>query len=350
MFDASLSDAERLARALGAMAALAELRGRPADVLPRLLAELKDACGADGLAFERREGDELVHVATVGSFATLVGSRGSVTGSLGGSALLSRNVALAPDTMTDARVDRSLCLRTESAALVAVPVDVSGTPAGVLMAGWRTAHGYSDAAVNLLRIGAGIIAASVARTLLADRPEDPERLLAGAFSQTSHREAGERRHGELDVLTGLLKLEPFQTALSTSAAHWSPSQNSAVLFIYLDRFHRINEAHGHAVGDTVLQRVAEVLGGVTRGHDIVSRRCDDDFAVLLNRLSNPELQAAVAAERIIDAVLADNLTNETMPRIELCIGAALIDRAGLNADRVMRDAEHALHAEKTDRR
>jgi diguanylate cyclase (GGDEF)-like protein len=100
----------------------------------------------------------------------------------------------------------------------------------------------------------------------------------------------------------------------------------------------------------VLQRVADVMRRCTRGHDIVARLGDDDFAVLLNRLSNPELQAAVAAERIIDAVLADNLTNETMPRIELCIGAALIDRAGLNAERVMRDAEHALHAEKTDRR
>jgi GGDEF domain-containing protein len=139
--------------------------------------------------------------------------------------------------------------------------------------------------VNLLRIGAGIIAASVARTLLADRPEDPERLLAGAFSQTSHREAGERRHGELDVLTGLLKLEPFQTALSTSAAHWSPSQNSAVLFIDLDRFHRINEAHGHAVGDTVLQRVADVLRRCTRGHDIVACLGDDDYAVLLTTTS-----------------------------------------------------------------
>ena len=349
MYDASLSDADRLTRALGAMAALAELRGRPADVLPRLLAELKDACYADGLAFERREGEDLVHVATVGSFATLLGARSSVIDSLGGSALLSRNVALAPDTMTDPRVNRSLCLRSESAALVAVPVDVSGTPA-VLMAGWRTANGYSDAAVNLLRIGAGLIAANVARTLLAERPDDPERLLAGAFSQASHREAGDRRHGDLDVLTGLLKLEPFEAALSTSAAHWSPSQNSAVLFIDLDRFHRVNEAHGHAVGDTVLQRVADVLRRCTRGHDIVARLGDDDFAVLLNRLSNPELQAAVAAERIIDAVLADNLTNESMPRIELCIGAALIDRAGLSAERVMRDAQHALHAEKTERR
>ena len=48
MFDASLSDAERLARALASLAAIAELRGRPADLLPRMLAELKDACGADG--------------------------------------------------------------------------------------------------------------------------------------------------------------------------------------------------------------------------------------------------------------------------------------------------------------
>ena len=350
MFDASLSDADRLARALAALAALAELRGRPADLLPRMLAELKDACGADGLGFERREGDELVHVATIGSFTDLASARSRIVGSLGGSALLSRNVALAPDTRTDPRVDRTLCLRSESAALVAVPVDVSGTPAGVLMAGWRTAHGQSEAAVNLLRIGAGLIGAAIARTLHADRPEDPERLLAVAFSQTSHREAGERRHGDLDVLTGLLNLEPFQAALGTSAAHWSPSQNSAVLFIDLDRFHRINEAHGHAVGDTVLQRVADVLRRCTRGHDIVARLGDDDFAVLLNRLSNPELQAAVAAERIIDAVLADNLTNESMPRIELCIGAALIDRAGLNAARVMSDAEHALHAEKSERR
>jgi diguanylate cyclase (GGDEF)-like protein len=350
MFDASQSDADRLARALASLAAAAELRGRPADLLPRLLAELRDACGADGLAFERREGDELVHVATVGSFTGLGDARSAIGASLSGSALLSRNVALAPDTLNDARVDRAMCLRSDSGALVAVPVDVSGTPAGVLVAGWRAAHGYSEIAVSLLRIGAGLIAAGIARTLHADRSEDPERLVAAAFSQSSHREAGERRHGDLDVLTGLLKLEPFQAALGTSAAHWSPSQNSAVLFIDLDRFHRVNEAHGHAVGDTVLQRVADVLRRCTRGHDVIARLGDDDFAVLLNRLSNPELQAAVAAERIIDAVLADNLTNESMPRIELCIGAALIDRAGLSAARVMSDAEHALHAEKSERR
>jgi len=349
MFDAPISDADRALRALATLAALAEQRGRPTDLLPRMLAELQEACGADGLGFERREGDELVYVATTGSFAEQVGARSTVAGSLGGSALISRNVALAPDTRNDPRVDRALCLSSDSGALVAVPVDVSGTPAGALVAGWRNAHAYSDTALNVLRVGAGLIASAIGRSLHAERTEDSTRLIAAAFLQASHDEVDQRRHGDRDVLTGLLKSGPFENALSASAAHWSPSQNSAVLFIDLDRFHRVNGAHGHAVGDSVLQRVANVLRRCTRGHDVVARLGDDDFAVLLNRLSNPALQAAVAAERMIDAVLADNLTNESMPRIQLCIGAALIDRAGMNAERVMRDAEHALHAEKTER-
>jgi diguanylate cyclase (GGDEF)-like protein len=350
MFDASTPDSDRLTRALGALAALAELRGRPADLLPRMLGELQDACGSDGIGFARREGEELVMVASGGSLAGLAGTRSRVAASLGGAALLSRNVALAPDAPNDPRIDRALCLQGGTGAMVAVPVDVSGTPAGALLAAWREPRSFADSTVATLRLGAALLAVAIGRTLHADRGEDPARLLAAAFSQARHDEAARRRHDDVDVLTGLLNRAPFETALSASAAHWSPSQNSAVLFIDLDRFHRVNEAHGHAVGDTVLQRVADVLRRCTRGHDVVARLGDDDFAVLLNRLSNPELQAAVAAERIVDAVLADNLMNEAMPRIELCIGAALIDRAGLDAERVMRDAEHALHAEKSERR
>ena len=350
MFDAAPSENERALRALALLAAMADRRGRPVDVLPHLLDDVQEMAGADGLGFARREGDELVMTAGIGCLGTLVGSRSRVDASLGGAALLSRNLAVATDVMNDPRTDRALATLGGIGAMVATPVDVSGTPAGVLLAAWRTQRALPDPVLAALRIAAALLAATIGRTLHADRGDDPARLIADALSQASHSEAERRRHADLDILTGLLKAEPFQAALDASAAHWSPSQNSAVLFIDLDRFHRVNEAHGHAVGDAVLQRVADVLRRCTRGHDVVARLGDDDFAVLLNRLSNPELQAAVAAERIIDAVLADNLTNEAMPRIELCIGAALIDRAGLNAERVMRDAEHALHAEKSERR
>jgi len=346
---AILPDPERHSRLLHDLATLVEMRGRPTELLPRMLAELRNASGADGLLFQRREGDELVVVAAVGRFTTLAGTRTTVSTSLGGAALLSRSVALAPDALDDPRVDRATCLRGEVSALMALPVDISGTPAGVLLAGWRMAEAPGESALSTLRIGAGLLAAALARAHLAHRGEDPTHLLATVLSQSSHAEAARRAPPDTDPLTRLFTAVPFQTALNASAALWSPSQNSAVLFIDLDRFHRVNEAHGHAVGDAVLQRVADLLRRCTRGHDVVARLGDDDFAVLLNRLSNPELQAAAAAERIIDAVMADNLTNDPLPRIELCIGAALIDRAGLSAERVMRDAEHALHAGKSGR-
>ena len=342
-----IPDAEH---ALARIASLADLRGRPAELLPAFLAELREACGADGLAFARREEEALLFLAGSGSFSTVAGHRSAVGASLGGWALQRRTVALAQDALNDERVDRALCLRGDAGALLAVPVEIASVPTGVFVAGWRVANAAATPAVDRLRTGAGLFAAAIARTLHADLGGDAASLLAAAFSQASHGEAEQRPHEDLDVLTRLLNRPAFETALATSAAGWSPGQGSAVLFLDLDRFHRVNESHGHAAGDAVLQRVAEVLRRCTRGHDVVSRLGDDDFAVLLNRLSNPELQAAVAAERIVDAVLADNLINEAMPRIELCIGASLIDRAGLSASRVMQDAESALHAEKSERR
>lgn len=344
------TDAERPTRALSTLASLAERRGRPADLLPQLLAELCEACGADGLGLQRREGEELVYVATTGGLSGQVGQRRRIGGCLGGIALLSHGPVLSADAMHDPRIDRDICLATGAGSLLAVPVGVSGTPAAVLLAAWRRPHAVSEAAQQVLRVGAALVGGLIARAALAERAEPPERMIAQAFAQIRHDESANREHAELDPLTGLLRRLPFQTALEAAVAHWSPGQGSAVLFVDLDRFHRVNEAHGHAAGDAVLQRVAEVLRRCTRGHDVVARLGDDDFAVLLNRLSDPELQAAVTAERIIDTVLADNLSNEAMPRIQLCIGAALIERAGMNAERVMREAEHALHAEKSERR
>lgn|GEM_PF-3995212 len=82
---------------------------------------------------------------------------------------------------------------------------------------------------------------------------------------------------------------------------------------------------------------------------MVARLGDDDFAVLLTRLGDPAPQAAATAERIHDAVLADHLINDALPLVRPCIGAALIERAGMDAGRVMREAEEALRAEKADR-
>ncbi|MBS3958122.1 MAG: diguanylate cyclase [Xanthomonadaceae bacterium] len=255
------------ARALDALAVLAGYRGRPLDLLPQWLAELGEACGVDGLGLQRREGEDLVYVATTGSLGGQNGVRQRLDGSLGGVALRSHAPALSADALHDPRIDRGICLATGAGALLAIPVEVSGAPAAVLLAVWRQPHAIGETVQRVLRIGAALVGGGIARSVLAERGEDPERTVATAFAQRRHEEAQGRAQAELDPLTGLLRRAPFQTALTAAVAHWSPGQGSAVLFIDLDRFRRVNEAHGHATGDAVLQRMAELLRRCTRGHE-----------------------------------------------------------------------------------
>jgi diguanylate cyclase (GGDEF)-like protein len=74
------------------------------------------------------------------------------------------------------------------------------------------------------------------------------------------------------------------------------ARSAAVLMIDLDGFKQVNDMHGHLVGDTVLQRVAQVLTEEVRHTDAVGRFGGDEFAVLLPDTEATE--AAAIAERI----------------------------------------------------
>lgn len=107
-----------------------------------------------------------------------------------------------------------------------------------------------------------------------------------------------------DSLTGLANRALFRDRVEHALAHGAREpERIGVLFIDLDDFKVINDTHGHAAGDRVLQSVAGVLLNATRGCDTVSRLGGDEFAVLLERLNQNE-GPEVAAQRIVNA-LAD---------------------------------------------
>lgn len=91
------------------------------------------------------------------------------------------------------------------------------------------------------------------------------------------------RHQALhDALTGLPNRFLFSDRLTTAHARQERTggRGIAVLFLDLDDFKRVNDTHGHELGDKVLVEVARRLGGSVRASDTVSRLGGDEFAVV----------------------------------------------------------------------
>ncbi|WP_353120292.1 GGDEF domain-containing protein [Nitratidesulfovibrio sp.] len=94
-------------------------------------------------------------------------------------------------------------------------------------------------------------------------PAEVVRLLRATFSEVREQMDNDAiRVGELtvtDPLTGLGNRRAFDTALAAGEAAWKGGTALALVLFDVDRFKRINDQHGHRIGDQVLRTVAEVL-------------------------------------------------------------------------------------------
>ena len=157
-----------------------------------------------------------------------------------------------------------------------------------------------------------------------------------------------------DSLTGLLNRRGFELAfnLAIESRNAPPerAQQFAIMQLDLDRFKDINDTFGHAAGDAVLKRVAEVLRQETRADDSIARIGGDEFLVLL-----PGLQAKAALQqlgrRIIDAIQQPVWYDKHLCRASASIGAVLSDNySTISAEQILSDADEALYAAKRDGR
>ncbi len=151
-----------------------------------------------------------------------------------------------------------------------------------------------------------------------------------------------------DQRTGLLNAiawhQQAERALERARA---TGGRTGVLMIDLDWFKRINDTHGHPVGDDVLAEVATVLAKTVRRGDTVGRYGGEEFAVLLPDVDEAEVRAV--AERIRVRIRALRITAPTGEPVALSatIGAALHPaelEAGL--DGIIRAADDALYEGK----
>jgi diguanylate cyclase (GGDEF)-like protein len=94
--------------------------------------------------------------------------------------------------------------------------------------------------------------------------------------------AAERQIARTDALTEAANRRAFEDALARCHAELNDAGRPFVLaMVDVDRFKRLNDTRGHAIGDRALQRTAQTLMGGVRSSDLVARLGGDEFAVLM---------------------------------------------------------------------
>jgi diguanylate cyclase (GGDEF)-like protein len=91
-----------------------------------------------------------------------------------------------------------------------------------------------------------------------------------------------RAHARTDPLTGAANRRAFEELLTRCHTDLRELQQPFVLaFVDVDRFKRLNDTHGHVVGDRALKRIASTLATTIRRSDLIARLGGDEFAVLM---------------------------------------------------------------------
>ena len=146
-----------------------------------------------------------------------------------------------------------------------------------------------------------------------------------------------------DPLTGLLNRRGFDAQMNYALALARRSGRPlSLITLDVDHFKRINDTHGHDVGDEVLQRLAHTLAQRLRDSDVVARLGGEEFAALL---PDTDLEGARAiAQALVDAQAA--LTDPVVGRITASAGVSTLRGADDTAQRLLRRGDEALYEAK----
>lgn len=127
------------------------------------------------------------------------------------------------------------------------------------------------------------------------------------------------------------------------------SEQSALLFIDLDRFKQINDTAGHAAGDALLASIGRKLKSRSRQSDLVARLAGDEFAVLLRNVDDGSVLALAEKFR---AILDDGHFSHGGREFEVSgsVGIARLSRHTLSPAYAMNCADAACHIAKREGR
>jgi two-component system, chemotaxis family, response regulator WspR len=153
-----------------------------------------------------------------------------------------------------------------------------------------------------------------------------------------------------DVLTGICSRRRwFELAAIEFARSRRHGHPLTLLMTDLDFFKRVNDTHGHDVGDEVLKRFADTLKAASRQSDLPARLGGEEFAVMLPE--TPATGGAIVAQRIVDFCRRMEVTTPGGPlKITCSVGLAAFEDGDQEMEAILRRADLALYEAKRNGR
>jgi diguanylate cyclase (GGDEF)-like protein len=146
-----------------------------------------------------------------------------------------------------------------------------------------------------------------------------------------------------DELTGLFNRRHFLRLASRELDNLGPGRQHGLALIDLDHFKRINDVHGHAAGDRVLQTFAAVARACLRDGDVLARYGGEEFVLLLPNTDAD--QFTNCCERLREAFASAEPVGVQVRNLSLSAGMTLL-MAGDDLDAALQRADQALYRAK----
>jgi diguanylate cyclase (GGDEF)-like protein len=210
-------------------------------------------------------------------------------------------------------------------SLVVLPLLVHDSALGTLILGSSQKAAFGDSVRTTLEVLARHVAVSLANARMVKRLEDLATTdgLTNLYNKRTLIEVARQK---------LRSAERFEKPLS-------------VLVCDLDHFKKINDTHGHDVGDVVIKGFAEILRRTKRNTDAVGRFGGEEFVVVCEETDADGAQ--LLAERIREQIEATTFHAREQPiRVTCSIGIATFPRAGNDWDAIFKSTDEALYASK----